>query len=648
MKLASLHTGLHLTLNDVPFMISRILEGGECYLERKSDLAVVKRTKQELMTALYHGELIIHGNNAASANSARSEIDLSGLDSDSQQAVLRKYHYVKLLRDLHGVQPSKVHLEGVIRLGAERLGDEYSPSVPSVYRWWRNWKSSGYDIRALINKPSGFKGTRKFKGVVGQVLHEIVEEVYLTPQRTSIQATYEAFLARMLLVNSARQIPLEIPSRATFYRLLKNSDKYEVMAARHGKGAADKAFRASGLGACPTRILERIEVDHTPMDVHLLNPITGVADGRPYLTLLLDRYSRMPVGMEIGFEPPSELSVMRALRNAILPKSYIKQDYPDIENEWPAFGKPVMLICDNGMEFHSHQLRRMCGELDIDLQFCPKAQPQYKGAVERFLGTLNREVSHRIPGTSFSNINQRGDYDSVKQSSITLDDLKELVHQWMIDIYCQETHRGTQRTPAALWNEGLKIVEPMLPESKEQLDLILTSEDERVLSHKGIEFKGLFYNSAELSLFRYLGDCHKVRFRYDKENLGFIWVYDEHEGNFLKVPCIDPDYATGLTLRQHLQIRADARERGASEQEMTSLIRSKEKFRQKIEQKSKHKLLRERRKAARDNSEALNKQPNQSAWTANNVEPVLTKTATDTWDNDDIPVFSVIERTESK
>ena len=74
-------------MNDVPFMISRILEGGECYLERKSDLAVVKRTKQELMTALYQGELIIHGNNVASVNSERSEIDLSGLDSDSQQAV---------------------------------------------------------------------------------------------------------------------------------------------------------------------------------------------------------------------------------------------------------------------------------------------------------------------------------------------------------------------------------------------------------------------------------------------------------------------------------------------------------------------------------------------------------------------------------
>jgi putative transposase len=632
----------------VPFTINRILEGGECYLERKSDLAVVKKTKQDLMTALYQGELIIHGWNVAITKPSRSEIDLNGLDSESQKSVLRKYHYVKIAKDLHGDQISKNHLDSVIQLGAERLGDEKPPSVSSVYRWWRNWKDSGYDIRVLVNKPSGFKGTRKFKGVIAQVLNEVVEEVYLTPQRASVQATYEAYLARMAFINSARKIPLQIPSRATFYRLLRNVDKYEVMAARYGKGAAEKAFRASGLGVSPTRILERIEVDHTPMDVHVLNPVTGLADGRPYLTLLLDRYSRMPVGMEIGFEPPSELSVMRALRNAILPKSYLKQDYPDIQNDWPAFGNPIMLICDNGMEFHSHQLRRMCGELDIDLQFCPKAQPQYKGAVERFLGTLNREVCHRIPGTSFSNIAHRGDYDSVNQCCINLDDLKELVHEWIVDIYCQKIHRGTHRTPIALWNEGLKVVEPMLPESKEQLDLILTSEDERVLSHKGIEFKGLFYNSTELSLFRYLGEYQKVRFRYDKENLGFIWVYDEHEGNFLKVLCIDPEYADGLTLRQHLQIRADARERGESEQDMASLIQSRERFRQKIEQKSKHKLLRERRKAARDNSEVLNKQPNKSAWTANSVETVLPLGALDNWDNDEIPVFSVIDRVENQ
>ena len=147
------------------------------------------------MTALYQGTLIIHGKHVIPANTARSEIDLSGLDNDSQQAVLRKYHYVKLLRDLHGDQSSKIHLEGVIRLGAERLGDE-CPPCSICLSVVGNWKRSGYDIRALMSKPSGFKGTRKFKGVVGQVLHEVVEEVYLTLK----ELRYRRLMMHFLLV----------------------------------------------------------------------------------------------------------------------------------------------------------------------------------------------------------------------------------------------------------------------------------------------------------------------------------------------------------------------------------------------------------------------------------------------------------------
>lgn len=622
------------------------MEGGACYLERKSDLAVVMRSKKELMTAFYQGDLIIHGRDASKLNNSRSEIDLNGLDDKSQEAALRKYHYVKIAREMHGERISKTYLNEVIHLGAEMLGDERPPSISSVYRWWSKWKASDYDIRALVNKPSGSKGIRRFKGTTEQILNQVVEEVYLTRQRTTIQATYDAFLVRIALINGARQYPLPIPSRSTFYRLVSNVDKYEVMTARYGKRAADKAFRVSGLGVTPTRILERVEVDHTPMDVYVFNPETGLVDGRPYLTLLLDRFSRMPLGMAIGFEPPSELSVMRALRNAILPKSYLKQDYPNIENDWQALGKPMMLVCDNGMEFHSHQIRRMCGELDIDLQFCPKAQPEYKGAVERFLGTLNREVCHRLPGTTFSNISHRGDYDSVAKSCVTLADLKELVHEWIADIYCQKTHRSTQRTPSALWNEGLQVIEPMLPESKEQLDLILTSEDERVLSHKGIEFKGLFYNSSELSLFRYRSECKKLKFRYDKENLGFIWVYDDYEGNFLKVACIDPAYAEGLSLRQHLLIRSEARERGVSEQDTAALLKSRERFRKKIEAKSKHKLLRERRKAARDSSEIVPQQADNLPWSSNSHVETSNHLEPDDWDVTDIPLFSVMEKEE--
>lgn len=43
-----------------------------------------------------------------------------------------------------------------------------------------------------------------------------------------------------------------------------------------------------------------------------------------------------------------------------------------------------------------------------------------KGAVERFLGTLNRAVCHRLSGTTFSNIQQRNEYDSASSAKTTL------------------------------------------------------------------------------------------------------------------------------------------------------------------------------------------------------------------------------------
>ena len=642
MKLASLHTGLHLTLNKVPFMVHRILENGEYYLEKQSDLAIVVRTKEQLKQAFFDGEMVVHGKCSEKYNPERDNVDLTGLPQKDQKTILRKYQYIKEARSLLGDMPTKKNLEGVIDYVADILDDKAPPSVSSVFRWWKSWEDNNHDLYSLNNKKTGSNKARKIKGVVRSELDRTIDEIFLSKQKNTKQSVYEALVAKLNRLNSIRDYPLTIPSRSMVYRIIDDIDLYEVSASREGKRVADKKYRASGMGAQPQHILERVEVDHTPLDIMVVNPDTGLTDGRPYLTLLLDRYSRIPLGFEVGFECPSELSVMRALRNSILPKSDIKTTYPDIENEWPAYGTPTMLVCDNGLEFHSHQLRRMCWELGIDLQFCPKGKPEYKGAVERFLGTLNRDVCHRLPGTTFSNIIHRGDYNSDKEALLKLSDIKEMIHQWLIDIYCQKTHRITQRTPSSLWNEGTQIIDPILPESKDKLNLILTSQDSRQLSHKGIEFKGLYYNSSDITALRQLSSTPKqVTFRYDKENMGFIWVYDSINGDYIKVSCIDSDYAEGLTLRQHLAVRSTARAVGDSDQDIHSLLENKEKFREKINDKSHHRLMRERKKAARDQSSALRQHSKQKRLLSD-IETF--KQSIDDWDIDDIPDFSVVDR----
>ncbi|MGU5537738.1 Mu transposase C-terminal domain-containing protein [Aeromonas caviae] len=606
MKLASFHTGLRLTLNSTRYRIDRILVSGECYLERLSDGGVLVKTKPELAALLAAGELSIESPNNRESNpdaglSSRASRDLKALSKSQREEVLRKYEYIKEAISRLGKEPKAAGLGPVIETVSANIGEIRPPSATTVYRWWRRWLESGQDLMCLAPQYQKPSTQRKFSKDMMDELHALVERLWFSREKLPIQAVYDAFRHRINELNAERLKPLKIPSRAQFYRIVDQIDKYDAMAAREGKRAADKHFRATGAGAVTHHILERVEVDHTPLDVIVINERTGLADGRPTLTLLLCRHSRMVLGFSIGFEPPSELSVMRALRHAILSKAYVKEHYPDICYEWPAYGIPHTLICDNGLEFHSHQLRRVCAELNIELQFCPKQQPHYKGAVERFLGTLNRAVCHRIPGTTFSNIVHRGDYNSADMARITLADLKSLIHEWVIDIYHQEVHRTTHRTPTAMWKDGLGMVEPMLPESLMQLNLILTKETTRRLSHQGVQVYHLFYNSAELGLLRIRSNArYDVSVRYDPEDMGAVWVYDELQGDYIHVPCTNPDYAEGLTLRQHDQILKETKQRGLDEQDEEALLESKARFQQKIEDLSRNKLIRERKKAARD------------------------------------------------
>ena len=54
-------------------------------------------------------------------------------------------------------------------------------------------------------------------------------------------------------------------------------DQYKIMKARHGRRAADLNLGARGGGVVTTRPLERVEVDHTLCDVHLIDERTGGA-----------------------------------------------------------------------------------------------------------------------------------------------------------------------------------------------------------------------------------------------------------------------------------------------------------------------------------------------------------------------------------
>ena len=176
-------------------------------------------------------------------------------------------------------------------------------------------------------------------------------------------------------------------------------------------------------------------MDHTPSDIIVVDDNSMMPLGRPTITSALDEHTRCPMGFYAGFEPPSCLSVMRCLKHAILPKTYVSRECPSVKNRWDCYGVPELVVVDNPPEFHSSHFERACLEIGTDIQYAKVLVPWYKGKIERFQGTLNHDLMQGNPGTTFGNILERDDYDLGRHAVILLSTLREMLHKWIIDVY---------------------------------------------------------------------------------------------------------------------------------------------------------------------------------------------------------------------
>jgi putative transposase len=120
------------------------------------------------------------------------------------------------------------------------------------------------------------------------------------------------------------------------------------------------------------------QVDHAQLDIKLLRDDGSV--GKPWLTIVIDDYSRAVAGYYLGFEPPSSLRTTLALRQGIWRKG---------DAHWEICGIPDVLYTDNGSDFRSKHLEQVAADLKIRLVFSTPGQPQGRGRIERFFRTVN-------------------------------------------------------------------------------------------------------------------------------------------------------------------------------------------------------------------------------------------------------------------
>ncbi len=375
---------------------------------------------------------------------------------------------------------------------------------------------------------------------------------------------------------------LPVPSRNSLYQLVKKLNPYEVDSARHGRKYAKAKYRANQQGPRLGHPLERVECDHTRLDLMIVDTERRLPLGRPWLTAMLDIYSRMVHGIYLSFNAPSYLSVMMCLRHAVSTKDYVRERYPEIKNDWPTYGLPELLVIDNGKEFHSRYFKDACLQLGIQYMHAPPKCPWYKGTMERWFGIQNQKLLHELPGTTFSNIFDRGDYDPQKHAVISFEGILELVHTWIIDIYHQQKHQGVQDIPYRRWSDEITEWQPNLPPSADELNVLTGCLERRKITNSGIELFNLYYNCPELSLIRLElskdKKVEKAQLKYDPNDLSVIRVFNPQAKRYIEVPALNQEYTSGLTLHQHEIIKKYARHSVSKHLDVTALCEARKRI----------------------------------------------------------------------
>jgi putative transposase len=406
---------------------------------------------------------------------------------------------------------------------------------------------------SLLAQPAGTRqGSRRLSEEAEAIIAEALRDSYKSRQRPSVNRVHMEI--RRVCLSRGVQSPSWQAVRARISAL----DPTEVVHAREGPKAARGRFRPVPGQYYAEYPYAVVQIDHTLVDVVVVDRLTRQPLQRPWLTLAVDIASRMVAGLYLTLEPPSAVSVALAIQNLVLPKDAWLAGL-GVAAEWPTVGLPDAIHIDNAKEFRSRALRRAAEEYGIELIHRPVATPHYGGHIERLIGSMMGAVQ-LLPGATFSSIAERGEYPSSARSALTLDELE----RWLIlEIarYHADRHRALGAPPLAAWDEGMaRRPGPIRrPHDAEGFLIDFLPSEERLARRDGVHLFGIRYWDDVLSLWAGRSE-RPLRVSYDPRDLSRVFVRGP-DGARWAIRYADLRRPP-ITLGEHRRARAALRARG--------------------------------------------------------------------------------------
>ncbi|MGP5297449.1 Mu transposase C-terminal domain-containing protein [Psychrobacter faecalis] len=465
-------------------------------------------------------------------------IDLNDIGDDEWQEAQKKYLAITPLimeDDWYGEDNYRGEQ------GYERRAKEVGVSSRTLRRWVDAYQSTG-SIGSLIDQKRGWrKGAKRLNHETENLISEVINDFYLTVQRPNVQATIREIHRRCYLED------IEKPSKNTIRNRIKEIKEKDLLRGRGQRKRAKQKFTAKA-GQFPDANypLSVIQIDHTPVDLILVDDKHRRPIGRPFITVAIDVYSRMVTGYYISLDAPSVTSVSMCISRSILPKDELLLEFGLSDVKWDVFGMPKKIHVDNGSDFRAESLQKSCAFHGINLEFRPVARPEYGGHIERLIGTIMKRV-HELPGTTFSNIKEKDEYNSEKHASLTLQEFEKWFLTYVTMDYHESIHSGIERSPKEQWRIGIfgdgfesGVGLPSIPSDRHTLVLDFMPSVERTIQRNGATIDGLQYYDACLNNFINHTDGNGIKtkfiFRRDPRDITRIWFYDPELLQYFSVP----------------------------------------------------------------------------------------------------------------
>ncbi|MBD2346481.1 Mu transposase C-terminal domain-containing protein [Anabaena subtropica] len=397
-------------------------------------------------------------------------------------------------------------------------------SVRTVRRLIDKWEQEG--LAGLTQPQRADKGKHR----VNENWQEFILKTYKEGNKGSKRMTRQQVAVRVRA--RADELGVKPPSHMTVYRILQPLIEKQEKA----KSVRSPGWRGSRL-AMKTRDGKDLSVDysnhvwqcdHTRVDALLVDQ-HGKILGRPWLTTVVDSYSRCIIGINLGYDAPSSQVVALALRHAILPKQY-GSEY-GLHQEWGTYGLPEHFYTDGGKDFRSNHLQQIAVQLGFVCHLrvseaAPKElRPSEGGIVERPFKTFNTELFSNLPGYTGSNVQERPE-EAEKEACLTLRQLEQQLVRYIVNHYNQRIDaRMGEQTRFQRWESGLIAVPDAI--SERDLDICLMKQTRRQIQRGGyLQFENIMYRGELLA--GYAGES--IILRFDPRDITTILVYRQ-QGN---------------------------------------------------------------------------------------------------------------------